>query len=198
MGVKNRFKKISSIKNLKFEKKFGFILLEKSLLEFFRHSITQTPGIYLRTTQTFGGLPYKFQISHVYTIFELIYNKKVLSSLYLRNEGICWLVIHVTVIRSLHFNSHTICTIKYGAISNGRFVGNSPVFTYNPYFFCLQMFTLVFLSSLPPKIFNRNHPMDNVLFTYRETFFETFISVQRHRKLWNRKIDTSLIRRTIT
>ena len=61
-------------------------------------------------------------------------NKKILfSSLYFRNERICWLVIHVTVIRSLPFNWHEICTIKYGGICNGKFVRNSPVLTYTPH-----------------------------------------------------------------
>ena len=50
------------------------------------------------------------------------------------------MVIHVTVIRNLPFKSHGVCTIKYGAICNGRFVQNPPpIFDLYPlpYFFLL-------------------------------------------------------------
>ena len=134
---------------MKFGKKFRLRLLEKGLLKFFSaFNCSDISGIYLRTTKIFGKLPYKFHISHVYPKFELIYCKKVwrawikrycFSPLYLRNEWIWWLVIHVTVIRSLPFDAYGVCTIKYGAICNGRFVQISPALTYIPYhtFFCL-------------------------------------------------------------
>ena len=50
------------------------------------------------------------------------------------------MVIHVTVIRNLPFKSHGVCTIKYGAICNGRFVQTPPP-SFElyplPYFFLL-------------------------------------------------------------
>ena len=75
----NQIIKISSEKILKRWSKANFILLEKSVLEFFFPSFIDLhiSGIYLQINVTFRKLPYKFHISHFYPIFGLVYYKSI-------------------------------------------------------------------------------------------------------------------------
>ena len=76
-GYSKEIKKTSSEKTMKFRRKVMYILLEKGLLEFFRFFIgLYISENYLRTTFTFGKLPYKFHVSHVYPIFGFIFLQK--------------------------------------------------------------------------------------------------------------------------
>ena len=107
----NQIIKISSEKILKLWSKANFILLEKSVLEFFFPSFIDLhiSGIYLQINVTFRKLPYKFHISHFYPVFGLVYLKAYLNEkilfwpFYFKNELIYWLEIYVAVIRYLYF-----------------------------------------------------------------------------------------------
>ena len=71
-------KKASSEKTPKFRRKVIYILLEKGLLEFFRFFIgLQISENYLRTTFTFGKLPYKFHVVMFILYLDLFFYKSV-------------------------------------------------------------------------------------------------------------------------
>ena len=135
---------------------------------FFRFLLAQISRIYLRIIFTLGKLPYRFFVSHVYHVFELIYRlaflnkKKYCLVLFSRRKNGMGLIVDIRcyiqqefsflTLRGLHnlVNHGYLCvnitckTIwKVGLLKTLHLFTSPP----NPSF-CLQILSLVFLSSL--------------------------------------------------